>query len=487
VWGTGSNIGSFVGQRSNGSFIDCNVYPYGCGVRPFCGNSASITGGVFSADEVKTRSAGWPKVAKRESTVPAIPIATVEELFAVTNNLTTNYVLTADIDLDGAAWTPVGQSTAFTGEFYGRNHAISNYIVTTTAQNAGLFGKIGGGRVSGVRAYGSVTGSNSYVGGFAGKIESNSMVDGCSFEGTVESSSTYVGGFVGQTYNSPGILRCCASGTVAKTDTSTGSAYIGGFVGQHAAGWISDSYALSSVNAGKAGYAGGFAGYVGSASSTRIATSYCSAGIVTNSFSYIGAFGGNVSAGSVTNSYYNSGATDLLAQGQSGRASIGYAGVTPVAAADMTARASFPAFDFDETWQIQEGKTFPYLLCFASTNVTCYADWLVRYSLPEGSSPTEVRNGIPLAARYLFDIPPAETAPVCQIRIDGSGAPWLEFPKEKYLNDIRAAFWVLESPDLVNWTVVGDLPVNLETGVFDPGYEQVPNHMFFRYMIVIED
>jgi len=364
VWGTGNNIGSFVGQRSNGSFIDCNVYPYANGVRPFCGNSASITGGVFSADEVKTRSAGWPKVAKRENTVPAIPIATVDELFAVTNNLTTNYVLTADIDLGGAAWTPIGQSTAFTGEFYGRNHAISNYTVTTTSQNAGLFGKIGGGRVSGVRAYGSVTGSNSYVGGFAGKVESYSMVDGCSFEGAVESSSTYVGGFVGQTYNSPNILRCCASGTVAKTDTSTSSAYIGGFVGQHAAGWISDSYALSSVNAGKAGYAGGFAGYVGSASSTRIATSYCSASIATNSFSYIGAFGGNVAAGSVTNSYYNSGATDLLAQGQSNKASIDYIGVTPVAGADMKNQSSFPAFDFEEIWTIDEGLTMPYLRTF---------------------------------------------------------------------------------------------------------------------------
>ena len=85
------------------------------------------------------------------------------------------------------------------------------------------------------------------------------------------------------------------------------------------------------MNTGKAGYAGGFAGYVGSASSTRIATSYCSAGIATNSFSYIGAFGGNVAAGSVTNSYYNSGATDLLAQGQSNKASISYVGITPVA------------------------------------------------------------------------------------------------------------------------------------------------------------
>nr|MCR5838034.1 hypothetical protein [Kiritimatiellia bacterium] len=496
VWGTGNNIGSFVGQRSNGSFVDCNVYPYANGVRPFCGNSASITGGVLSADEVKTRSAGWPKVAKRENTVPAIPIATVDELFAVTNNLTTNYVLTADIDLGGAAWTPIGQPTAFTGEFYGKNHAISNYAVTTTAQNAGLFGRIGGGRVSGVRAYGSVTGSNSYVGGFAGKVESYSMVDGCSFEGAVESSSTYVGGFAGQTYGSPSILRCCASGTVAKTDTSTSSAYIGGFVGQHYAGWISDSYALSSVNAGKAGYVGGFAGYVGSASSARIATSYCSASIVTNSLSYVGAFGGNVAAESVTNSYYNSEVTDLLAQGQSGKASISYVGITPVAGADMKTAASFPAFDFEKTWKIEEGETMPYLLAFLVQR-NAFMTWLEdELHMPPDTDPLTVVNGVPLLARYVYGIVPMNKQtdndgnPLVDIRIGADGKPWFQLAPQKWADDYGMSFSVFWSRDLVNWQTLGECRFDQDgdgdpTACHPPVNTTVEPRMFFKYRIEI--
>ena len=460
VWGTGSYIGSFVGQRSNGSFVDCNVYPYANGMRPFCGNNANITGGLFSADEVKTRSAGWPKVAKRENAVSAIPIATVEDLFAVTNNLTANYVLTADIDLGGAAWTPIGQSTAFTGEFYGKNHAISNYTVTTTAQNAGLFGKIGGGRVSGVRAYGSVTGSNSYVGGFAGKIESYSMVDGCSFEGAVASYSTYVGGFVGQSYNSPNILRCCASGTVAKTDMSTSSAYIGGFVGQHSAGWISDSYALSSVNAGKAGYAGGFAGYVGSASSARIATSYCSASIVTNSFSYIGAFGGNVSAGSVTNSYFNSGATVLLAQGQSNKASIDYVGITAVAGADMKTAASFPAFDFAKTWNIEEGVTMPYLLTF-TVQKTGYELWLEDNGLPEDTAPEAEAEGVPYLIRYVFDRPTGAFSPFKGISFNDDGDVVISMLTIE--KDEGVTVKVLASTSLTDWSHAVETEITVQS------------------------
>ena len=37
-----------------------------------------------------------------------IEISTVEELAAINDNLSGNYVLTADIDLGGVEWTPIG-------------------------------------------------------------------------------------------------------------------------------------------------------------------------------------------------------------------------------------------------------------------------------------------------------------------------------------------------------------------------------------------
>ena len=75
-----------------------------------------------------------------------ISIATAEDLAAINSNLSGNYVLTADIDLGGAEWTPIGSfvqlgsegeeaetpdpAYAFTGTFDGQGHTISNFVIT---------------------------------------------------------------------------------------------------------------------------------------------------------------------------------------------------------------------------------------------------------------------------------------------------------------------------------------------------------------------
>ena len=72
-------------------------------------------------------------------------IATADELKAVNDNLSGNYVLTADIDLEGAEWTPLGSFVqmgeegeeaetpdpeyAFTGTFDGQGNTISNFTI----------------------------------------------------------------------------------------------------------------------------------------------------------------------------------------------------------------------------------------------------------------------------------------------------------------------------------------------------------------------
>ena len=88
-----------------------------------------------------------------------IEIATAEELAAINDNLSGNYVLTADIDLAGVEWTPIGtfapsgdspeeQETpsadaAFTGTFDGNGHTISNLSIDQPeGWNVGLFGCI---------------------------------------------------------------------------------------------------------------------------------------------------------------------------------------------------------------------------------------------------------------------------------------------------------------------------------------------------------
>ena len=80
-----------------------------------------------------------------EGDADVIEIASAEELAAINDNLSGNYVLTADIDLAGIEWTPIGsfvpagesgeeQETpsaeyAFTGTFDGNGHSISNLSI----------------------------------------------------------------------------------------------------------------------------------------------------------------------------------------------------------------------------------------------------------------------------------------------------------------------------------------------------------------------
>ena len=58
-----------------------------------------------------------------------------------------NITLTADIDLKGIDWTPIGKddNKAYTGTFDGGGHTITGLAVTGSDQYAGLFGRIGSG------------------------------------------------------------------------------------------------------------------------------------------------------------------------------------------------------------------------------------------------------------------------------------------------------------------------------------------------------
>ena len=95
-------------------------------------------------------------MALAEASAP-IEIATVEELAAINENLSGHYVLTADIDLAGIVWTPIGAyapsgeseeeqeipaaDAAFTGTFDGQGHTISNLTINQPeAWAMGLFG-----------------------------------------------------------------------------------------------------------------------------------------------------------------------------------------------------------------------------------------------------------------------------------------------------------------------------------------------------------
>ena len=208
-----------------------------------------------------------------------------------------NITLTADIDLTGKNWTPIGTDydNSYKGTFDGGGHTITGLTFTTNDEYAGLFGwlnragtvknvvmegvqitsnQIYGGSIGGVVGYGwgtiencSVSGSVSgtvYVGGVVG-VQIGGSITGCSSSATVK-GTVDVGGVAGQTNSSAtltacyatgnviiemdpkkniaggslvgmnagsSLLACYATGNVTSTGSSTGYVHIGGFLGNN--------------------------------------------------------------------------------------------------------------------------------------------------------------------------------------------------------------------------------------------------------------
>lgn len=208
-----------------------------------------------------------------------------------------NITLTADIDLTGKDWTPIGTDydNSYKGTFDGGGHTITGLTFTTNDEFAGLFGwlnragsvknvvmegvqitsnQIYGGKIGGVVGYGwgtiencSVSGSVSgtvYVGGVVG-VQIGGSITGCNSSATVK-GTVDVGGVAGQTNSSAtltacyatgnviiemdpkkniaggslvgmnagsSLLACYATGNVTSTGSSTGNVHIGGFLGNN--------------------------------------------------------------------------------------------------------------------------------------------------------------------------------------------------------------------------------------------------------------
>lgn len=100
-------------------------------------------------------------------------------------------VLTADIDMTGVKWTPIGtKDSAFKGEFDGQGHVITNLNVNDLSlEYAGLFGYVTDhATIKNLGVFGEFSGGE-YVGGIAGYSE-NSEITNCFFIGTVSGTNT---------------------------------------------------------------------------------------------------------------------------------------------------------------------------------------------------------------------------------------------------------------------------------------------------------
>ena len=143
-----------------------------------------------------------------------------------------NITLTADIDLTGKDWTPIGTDydNSYTGTFDGGGHTITGLTVTTNDEYAGLFGYLGNfnngaATVKNVVMEGIQITCNhrlGYAGGVAGF--SWGTIENCSVSGSI-SGTVSVGGVVGVQRDCP-ITGCSSSATVK------GTINVGGVAGQ---------------------------------------------------------------------------------------------------------------------------------------------------------------------------------------------------------------------------------------------------------------
>ena len=339
-----------------------------------------------------------------------------------------HFKLTADIDLtewiagnnDGKGWIPVGgSSSGLRGHFDGDGHTISGLWTDGTYEYGGLFAKVtqdaevkdlrveiaSGHAVSGTVYAGGIAGINDgnitgcivtgdisggqYVGGIAGW--SRDKIHQCRHEGqiTATHASANVGGIAGN--NSGEISECKSEGSITANGAS---AWCGGIAGGNGAdGNIHDCYGLSDLTAsGTSSYAAGVVGY--------------NSGITGRCYS-----AGNIAGATVAGaSGYNDGASATLngciainnrleATKTALRILGGYSSSSPAPAVDdnyalstmkvsvngipqtvyddplngkamtmdlLQSKSTYDEYgwDFNETWSLDEGASYPYLKVF---------------------------------------------------------------------------------------------------------------------------
>ncbi|MCB9858751.1 MAG: hypothetical protein H6818_23985 [Phycisphaerales bacterium] len=240
-------------------------------------------------------------------------ICNAAQLQLAGSHLNDSFVLTADIDLAGVAFTPIGHTTFgdntvhYDAFFDGAGHRVRNLSIQLPGTDVlGLFGKLGPNAI--VQDLGienvNIRG-NLCVGGFA--AENNGIVRRCYSTGAV-TGSTYVGGMIGDNRT---IMTDCYSRASA-----TGTSSVGGFAG---VSFINPTY-----------------------------TRCYATGHVSGSANLGGLIGRLLGSQTVTDCYWDSQTTGVAAS----------AGGSPRTTAQMHQQATFVGWDFITTWT-PPGSDYP--------------------------------------------------------------------------------------------------------------------------------
>jgi hypothetical protein len=151
--------------------------------------------------------------------------------------------LADNVVCSGFIWSRIGDLTnSFQGTFDGQGHTISGIYLDTSLNTEwrdfyqGLFGYANGGSINNVGVINSYISGNAYVGGIAGRVDSETVTN-CWNSGEIISSYGS-GGIVGRNYGN--VTNCYNTGTI-KANTNAG-----GIVGQNnTSGNVTSCYYLT--------------------------------------------------------------------------------------------------------------------------------------------------------------------------------------------------------------------------------------------------
>jgi hypothetical protein len=164
-----------------------------------------------------------------------------------------NCTLSADINMAGKEWTPIGtdDNNSYNGTFDGNGNTITGLTVNQSEKyNAGLFGCLGsGGKVQNLTLENVNISGTYYVGSVVGT--NFGTVSGCTASGNITGTETLVGGVVG--WNKGTVTGCTASGNIS------GRRNTGGVVGENV-GTVTACHATGDVT-GTEEAAGGVVGW----------------------------------------------------------------------------------------------------------------------------------------------------------------------------------------------------------------------------------
>ena len=293
------------------------------------------------------------------------------------------FKLTADIDLSGyiedrysgGGWEPIADADegwAFRGNIDGGGHTVSGLWIDGGGYYAGLFNEIFGSSVRGVNIVlgdKGVTGTEC-VGGLAAHLDA-CEVTRCRVEGNVSLNGSgwgffpnACGGIAGAAENSS-FSECEFTGVLSNKNPFDDTDVLGGIAGSVYDGEILNCRAIVGIDPDEnEGLSSKFAGGIIGTGLYGITAENCYAAVTSEKPAAPVIAGKEEGLGNSMNfiarsNYYNAGMNV-------NPDAVSSANITGLSDADMKKAASYIGWDFENVWDIDEGKSAPELRCFLS-------------------------------------------------------------------------------------------------------------------------